>query len=277
MAIWQQHPEWEKYPHLFSVHDSMRKAASDYVVSVYSDPDKMAFVVRGHFAELQDEWAQLFFREYDDEANYTKVSGIFPPDEWLDQIGAFGEAVALYRDDYDKGICAGGRYRAAVAIHYFADYVSKALDNFGVEWQRGPRDNQPGEDKALALEADNKQPQQEKQLLPDSLNTEKARKIFGRAIAKGWIIKSGKGYKWLGIDGKDNRGSKGQLAYLCGKVYGYHRVVNNGVYSNGGDRVPYEALQALFNATRLDRALVQVYEAKKPQQWRSKIDTLFVD
>ena len=110
--------------------------------------------------------------------------------------------------------------------------------------------------------------------LPDSLNTETARKVFGRAIAKGWMSREASGYKWQGIDSK---ATKAQLAYLCGKVYGYQYGKQYVGGANVGDSVPYEALQALFNVTRLDRALQQVYEAKKAQRWRQTIDSLFDD
>ena len=110
--------------------------------------------------------------------------------------------------------------------------------------------------------------------LPESLNTETAHKVFGRAIVRGWMSKTASGYKWQGIDGKGGRGSKAQLAYLCGKVYGYSHTTNSG---NVGGRVPLEALQTLFDVTRLDRALLQVYETKngRPQRWRQTIDSLF--
>jgi|GEM_PF-5832151 len=122
------------------------------------------------------------------------------------------------------------------------------------------------------------QQQSEAQPLPDSLNTETARKVFGRAIAKGWMNREASGYKWLDIDGKGtSSGHLARLAYLCGKVYGYQYVKQYIGGGNVGNRVPYKALEALFNVTRLDRALQQVYSAKQPQRWRQKIDSLFDD
>lgn len=116
------------------------------------------------------------------------------------------------------------------------------------------------------------QPQRGELSLPDSLNTETARKMFGRAIAKGWMSREASGYKWQGIDGNGGWGSKAQLAYFCGKVCGYKYTANRG---NVGGRVPYEDLQALFDVTRLDQALPQVHTAKNPQRWRQTIDSLF--
>lgn len=117
------------------------------------------------------------------------------------------------------------------------------------------------------------QHQREALPLPSSLNTETARQVFGRAIAKGWMSKTASGLKWQGLDGRNGKGSKAQLAYLCGKVYGYQ--YGSGYSGNVGRQVPYEALQQLFNATRLDRALRQVHEATKEQGWRQTIDSLF--
>ncbi len=104
--------------------------------------------------------------------------------------------------------------------------------------------------------------------LPEELSTDVANKIFGTAISKGWIEVQNKQYKWVGF-GK--RPSIAQLAYLCGRVYGY--VYKNS--RNEGEHIPYNALEKLFNVERLDRSLAQVYEAVKPQSWRKEIDSLF--
>lgn len=108
--------------------------------------------------------------------------------------------------------------------------------------------------------------------LPDELNTQKAQKTFAKAIAKGWIVRiPDGGFEWLGTDRK---GSKAQLSYLCAKVYGYQYNVTKG---NVGENVPYEALERLFNVTRLDRAMQQTFEAKKPQLWRGTIDQIITE
>lgn len=107
--------------------------------------------------------------------------------------------------------------------------------------------------------------------LPDELCTDKAQKAFAKAIEKGWIEKSTTGLKWLGTDGK---GKKAELAYLCASIYGYIYSSYNG---NLGNNVPYEALNKYFGVTRLDRAVQQVFEAKKPQLWRKTIDKIFQD
>ncbi len=105
----------------------------------------------------------------------------------------------------------------------------------------------------------------------EELYTDEAQKAFAKAIEKGWIEKSTTWLKWLGTDGK---GKKAELAYLCARIYGYIYSTNNG---NVGNNVPYEALNNLFRVTRLDRAVQQVFEAKRPQLWRKRIDEIFQD
>ena len=108
--------------------------------------------------------------------------------------------------------------------------------------------------------------------LADELNTQKVRHIFAKAIAKGWMRQRPEGgFQWLGFG--DN-GHKAKLAYLCAKVYGYQYTADRG---NVGDNVPYDALERLFNVTRLDRAMQQVFEAKKPQRWREQIDKIITE
>ena len=102
------------------------------------------------------------------------------------------------------------------------------------------------------------------------LNTGLAPMVFPKAIERGWMKKTTGGAKWLGTDGN---ASKAQLAYFCGRVYGYE--LNSKVNGNAGGHVPYEALQRYFNVTRLDRSLKQCYEAKKEQPWRKIIDSIF--
>ena len=106
--------------------------------------------------------------------------------------------------------------------------------------------------------------------LPEHIQVNKAQEAFAKAIGKGWMKKrSDGGYIWLGTDGK---GKKAQLAYLCAKIYGYKYSPNNG---NKGNNVPYEDLERLFEVKRLDRAVPQAFEAKKPQLWRETIDEIF--
>ncbi len=106
-------------------------------------------------------------------------------------------------------------------------------------------------------------------ILPGQLKTDEALKIFQRAIDANMMEKTAIGLKWLQIGKK---GCKTQLAYFCGKLCGYE---NGGYKGNVGDSVCYGVFEKLFNETRLDRALAQCYEVKKPQWWRDKIDAIF--
>ena len=105
--------------------------------------------------------------------------------------------------------------------------------------------------------------------LEEKLNTDTAKVAFKRAIDKGWIKKTGTHLMWLGSDDKKN---KAQLAYFCGRIYGYRYDENK--FANVGKKIPYKALENLFNVSRLDVALKQVYDSKKKQKWRKEIDDI---
>ena len=107
------------------------------------------------------------------------------------------------------------------------------------------------------------------QKLPDVLNTSLARSTFAKATEKGWMKKTENGYYWCGI--KEVRGRIAQLAYMCGKIYGYRKSVSGNI----GIEFPNDELCKLFNETKIYNQLVQVYAAQKPQKWRATIDELF--
>ena len=75
-------------------------------------------------------------------------------------------------------------------------------------------------------------------------------------------------YRWLGTGKKPNNS---ELAYFLGKVYKYKYSING----NKGENFPEESLNQLFGVTRLYSSLTQVFNAKKKQRWRSRIDELF--
>ena len=105
--------------------------------------------------------------------------------------------------------------------------------------------------------------------LPKELDTAMARKYFSIAIRNGYMAKNGENnYHWYGTGDK---GILSQLAYFCGKVYGYRYTISG----NSGQNFPEDSLNKLFGVTRLYSSLTQVYNAKKIQRWRSKIDSLF--
>ena len=105
--------------------------------------------------------------------------------------------------------------------------------------------------------------------LPKDIDTEKAREAFSKAIKKGYMERMTDGrYRWIGTNDKGNRS---ELAYFCGKIYGYVHTISG----NAGEDFPEESLNNLFGVTRLYSSLTQVYNAQKRQRWRSMIDAIF--
>ena len=104
--------------------------------------------------------------------------------------------------------------------------------------------------------------------LPKDLDTKRARLCFSRAIKKKYMEKTDNGkYRWLGTNDKGNRS---ELAYFCGKIYGYVHTISG----NAGENFPEESLNKLFGVTRLYSSLSQVYNAQRPQNWRNLIDEI---
>lgn len=103
------------------------------------------------------------------------------------------------------------------------------------------------------------------------LDTELAQDIFAECIAKGWMHETESGYHWEGIP--ETRGKVAQLAYMCGKIYGFNYSDKQG--RNVGAAFPDSELSKLFNEENLEKQLVQVYQAKYKQKWRVVIDKLF--
>ena len=105
-------------------------------------------------------------------------------------------------------------------------------------------------------------------VLPKDLDTRKARKCFARAIKKQYMEKADNGkYRWIGTN---NKGNRSELAYFCGKVYGYKHTISGNV----GESFPEDSLNKLFGVTRLYSSLTQVYSAQKIQKWRRLIDEI---
>lgn len=150
------------------------------------------------------------------------------------------------------------RLMQVIANHQFGGWGS-TLDNiFSVPlpdgWFDSFVDEEPQEGDELAL--------------PKELNTKMARKCFARAISKKYMEKADNGkYRWIGTNDK---GYRSELAYFCGKVYGYVHTSTG----NAGENFPEESLNNLFGVTRLYSSLTQVYNAQKPQSWRRLIDEI---
>ena len=107
--------------------------------------------------------------------------------------------------------------------------------------------------------------------LPKELDTPRARRYFAKAVRLGYMELTEDGrYRWLGTGRKP---STAELAYFLGKVYNYKYTITG----NAGENFPEESLNNLFGVSRLYSSLTQVYNAQKPQRWRSMIDEMFAD
>ena len=104
--------------------------------------------------------------------------------------------------------------------------------------------------------------------LSGSLDINRAKTYFQKAIEKGWMSLEGNKLIWLGIG---TRAHDSQLAYFCGKVFDYRHSVNG----NAGTEFPKNELEKLFGVKNLYSLLRQVHEAKGKQKWRACIDELF--
>ena len=88
---------------------------------------------------------------------------------------------------------------------------------------------------------------------------ERAKVYFKKAMQKEWMKATGTGLKW-------NK-SKVELAYFCGRVF----------CPKNTEKFPGTALDKLFGVNRLQSALTQIQDAKKPQKWKPIIDSIFED
>ena len=122
--------------------------------------------------------------------------------------------------------------------------------------------------------------------LPELLDTTlKARQVFTEAIARGWMhTNESGGYEWNGIS---ERAKYRQLAYMCGKIYGY---IPPSEYGNNyqGEQVPWSDLESFFGLDEkiwkngkyqkrcsLSHEISGVYEANsRIPQWRKVIDKM---
>lgn len=105
--------------------------------------------------------------------------------------------------------------------------------------------------------------------LPKELDTPRARRYFAEAVRLGYMEPAEDGrYRWLGTGRKP---CTAELAYFLGRVYNYKYTITG----NAGENFPEESLNELFGVKRLYSSLTQVYNAQKPQRWRSQIDEMF--
>ena len=105
--------------------------------------------------------------------------------------------------------------------------------------------------------------------LPKELDTPRARRYFAEAVRLGYMEPTDDGrFRWIGTGRKP---CTAELAYFLGRVYNYKYTVTG----NAGENFPEESLNELFGVKRLYSSLTQVYNAQKPQRWRSQIDEMF--
>lgn len=101
--------------------------------------------------------------------------------------------------------------------------------------------------------------------LPDGLKTDRAIKYLTRAVEVGYIIPTDTGFKWI-MGGK--RGLLARLGYFVEKVY----------CPTNTEQLPEAAINSLFGVSRICSAITQLYNAKRPQKWRTEIDNkIFFD
>ncbi len=101
-------------------------------------------------------------------------------------------------------------------------------------------------------------------ILPTDIDTPEARRVFGRALAAGYLAETSTGrYKWV----TGFHGAKAAAAYLCTRLY-------SGKYS----APPWGALGRFLGLTRLDAAAYQNKQyTKTARPWKQSIDKLFED
>ena len=106
------------------------------------------------------------------------------------------------------------------------------------------------------------------------LDTFQARRIFGKAINKGYMTYCNGHFDWKGVT---YGGHNVQLAYLCGKIYGYKYTAQGHKAMNTGNQFPESELYSTFGVDHLQQSLFQFYDrpAKTRQKWIDKLDELF--
>lgn len=109
-------------------------------------------------------------------------------------------------------------------------------------------------------------------VLPGRLNTELARKVFVKAIERGYIKEVNSHYKW--------NGSKALLAYMCGRIYCgdipvYDKMDQKPYWKFGKfDFFPDSELNVLFDVSDIGQSRQNRKDLKVPIKFQ-EIDKLF--
>lgn len=88
--------------------------------------------------------------------------------------------------------------------------------------------------------------------------TEEEKKIFDKAVKRGWAERYRGGYKW-------KFGSKASLAYFIKQVYD----------PKDNKQIPFKKMGQVWHETRLDSSVCKVINAKKDPKWKGEIDSFF--
>jgi len=108
--------------------------------------------------------------------------------------------------------------------------------------------------------------------LPELLNTEKARKAFGRAREKGYLrVEPDCRLSWLGT-GRNRRYNASELAYLCGLVYDFKGLVRN--QTGLANQYVSELMRLFHTDSQLYKLYDQVEGSKKTRPWIKAIEKL---
>lgn len=84
--------------------------------------------------------------------------------------------------------------------------------------------------------------------------TDREVRAYQKAIYRGWITQTTNGYKW--------HKTKAQLAYFANKLY----------CPTNKEKMPYKAIEELFDVRRMDSAVNALFNNKKEQKWSEEID-----
>ena len=256
LSIWNRRGKWYDLPHWFRTHENMKDEAESYAVSLATmGEQERVFVARGHIEGLHKLWAEIYAERYGDGANELRANSEktnLHPATWSTR------AAADYLKDYARRVDRHGRGVGLTALQYFAEYVAEALAAFGVDFcKRTPSELRENTFSGGIT-------------LPMELDTDRARAAFAEAIARGWMVEASNGYEWRGVDGRGGWGKWAQLAYFCGRVYGY----KHGTNGNEGEHIHYQALEKLFSAKEMHKAMRQAFDRKRRQPWRRIIDAI---
>ncbi len=221
LSIWKRHEgakgldNWWRYPHAPGAHERMKAEARQYAQNLLREerPDLWPIFARGDVGDLCDLWLEQYAGEYDGElpGNTNRAR----PATWAD--GAAAEYVKEYNRPHDD--CNHIRGVGVVALQYFAEYVTAALERYGVEWGQQEQDegNTPGGI-----------------VLPQELDTPESKDYFKKAVALGLMDEN---YKWrYGL----------QMLSCFARDMSLRLHLGKGVNADNTERISWKPFETLF-------------------------------